>query len=81
MALAVHSIQDGNLKWLRRFLTLTFIFGAAFLGLKLLEYYLDTSDHLVPGFNFNPSKFAEPYHVELFFFLYFAMTGGEFTKS
>jgi len=47
----------------------------AFLGLKLVEYYLDTSDHLVPGFNFDPGKYAQPHHVELFLFLYFALTG------
>ena len=75
MALAVHSIQDGNQKKLRRFLVLTFLFGAAFLGLKLVEYYLDASDHLVPGLNFDPSKYAHPHHVELFLFLYFALTG------
>ena len=75
MALAVHSIQDGNQKKLQRFLVLTFLFGAAFLGLKLVEYYLDTSDHLVPGFNFDPGKYAQPHQVELFLFLYFALTG------
>jgi cytochrome c oxidase subunit 3 len=35
MALAVHSIQDGDREKLRRYLALTFTFGAAFLGLKL----------------------------------------------
>jgi cytochrome c oxidase subunit 3 len=75
MALAVHAIQDGNQKLLRRFLVLTFLFGATFLGLKLVEYYLDANDHLVPGFNFNPSEYAHPHQVEMFFFLYFAMTG------
>jgi cytochrome c oxidase subunit III len=43
--------------------------------LKITEYCLDTSGHLVPGFNFDPSEYAHPHHAELFLFLYFAMTG------
>ena len=75
MALAVHSIQDGESKKLRRYLIATFIFGACFLGLKFFEYYLDTSDHLVPWYNFEPAHYAHPQAVRLFLFLYFAMTG------
>lgn len=75
MALAVHSIQDGDSKKLRLFLILTFTFGAIFLGLKLSEYYLDTSDHLVPWYNFRPDEYAHPHEVKMFLFLYFAMTG------
>lgn len=75
MALAVHSIQDGDNKKLRAFLIATFCFGALFLGLKLFEYYLDTSDHLVPWYNFRPDEFVHPHQVKLFLFLYFAMTG------
>jgi cytochrome c oxidase subunit 3 len=58
MALAVRSAQDGEISMLRRYLVLTFLFGAAFLGLKLCEYYL-----------------LHPQAAELFFTLYFAMTG------
>ncbi|HEY1770772.1 MAG TPA: cytochrome c oxidase subunit 3 [Chthoniobacterales bacterium] len=75
MALAVHAIQDGNAKRLRAFLLATFVFGATFLGLKLLEYYLDTGDHLVPWYNFQPNEYSHPYAVKMFLFLYFAMTG------
>ena len=54
---------------------LTFCFGAAFLGLKLCEYYLDYREHLVPSVNFRASDFVHPHSAELFLFLYFAMTG------
>ena len=75
MALAVHSIEDGDSRKLRRFLVLTFVFGAAFLGLKMCEYYLDYREHLVPAVNFNPADFPHANAAEIFFFLYFAMTG------
>ena len=75
MALAVHSIEEGDLKKLRRFLELTFVFGAGFLGLKLTEYYLDYREHLVPTVNLNLAEFAHGNAVQMFLFLYFAMTG------
>jgi len=75
MALAVRAIQDGEQGKLRRFLALTFLFGASFLGLKLCEYYLDYREHLVPSVNFDPAHFTYPHSAELFLFLYFAMTG------
>ena len=75
MALAVHSIEDGDRQKLRTFLVLTFIFGAGFLSLKLCEYYLDYREHLVPTVNLNLAEFAHGNAVEMFLFLYFAMTG------
>ena len=75
MALAVHSIEDDDPKKLRRFLVLTFVFGAGFLGLKMCEYFLDYREQLVPSVNFNPSAFANANAAEIFLFLYFAMTG------
>jgi cytochrome c oxidase subunit 3 len=75
MALAVHSIDEGDQRKLRRFLILTFSFGATFLGLKLIEYYLDYREHLVPGLNLNPAEYTHPDQVQLFFFLYFCVTG------
>jgi cytochrome c oxidase subunit 3 len=75
MALAVHSIQDGDPAKLRRYLLLTFAFGAGFLGLKLCEYYLDYREHLVPSVNFDPTHFLHPRSAEIFLCLYFAMTG------
>ena len=78
MALAVHAIEDGDNKKLARFLVLTVIFGAGFLGLKLCEYGLDYREHLVPAVNFDPKGFENANAAELFLFLYFAMTGLHF---
>ncbi len=75
MALAIRSIEYGQQKKLRRFLALTFTFGAGFLGLKLCEYLLDYREHLVPAINFIPADFQHPGPAEIFLFLYFAMTG------
>ena len=75
MALAIHSIEEGDRRKLRRFLMLTFVFGAGFLSLKLSEYYLDYREHLVPTVNLNLAEFAHGNAVQMFLFLYFAMTG------
>jgi len=54
-------------------------FGSAFLGVKVIEYGDKIEHHLVPGANFEyHGEFIDrvnPRNVELFFFLYFAMTG------
>jgi cytochrome c oxidase subunit 3 len=75
MALAVYGSQVGSRKMLVGFLILTLLLGTAFLGIKFTEYYHKFEEHLVPG-----SSFAYPdpdarRQVELFFSLYFAMTG------
>src|SRR5437773_7957806 len=41
MALAVHAAQLGQRKVLMVFLAVTMILGAAFLGIKSVEYYQD----------------------------------------
>jgi cytochrome c oxidase subunit 3 len=48
--------------------------GAAFLGIKFYEYYLDYGKHLIPGLNFT-YKADEPPATQLFFLMYFFMTG------
>lgn len=55
-------------------LVITWVLGAVFLCLKFYEYYLTWKEAHVPGANFH---FAGPHlpQVELFMFLYFAMTG------
>ena len=74
MALAVRSAQLGARKPLVRFLILTLVLGALFLGIKFTEYYAKIEEHLVPGSNFN---YAGPLGraAEIFFSFYFAMTG------
>ncbi len=74
MALAVHSAQVGHRKSLLLFLVLTALFGTVFMGIKAVEYYHHYQDQLAPGVAFNyPGPLAG--QMELFFMLYFAMTG------
>jgi cytochrome c oxidase subunit III len=74
MALAVRSAQIGKHKALVRFLLLTIVLGAAFLGIKFTEYYLKFEEYLVPGSSFTyEGPLARP--AEIFFSFYFAMTG------
>ena len=74
MALAVHAAQTDNRRALIAFLILTMVLGAAFLGVKAYEYYGEFAEHHVPGFGF---QFEQEYfrHAQLFFSLYFMMTG------
>lgn len=72
MALAVRSAQLGARKPLVRFLILTLVLGALFLGIKFTEYYAKIEEHLVPGSNFS---YAGPLGraAQIFFSFYFAM--------
>ena len=49
MALAVHAAQEGKKQKVVLFLVLTMVFGAAFLGIKGVEYASKFEHHLVPG--------------------------------
>lgn len=72
MSLGVRAIQDGRQKALIFFLVFSIILGLSFLSLKGLEYHEHIVDHLFPGPDFNRQL---PYGVEMFFVLYFLMTG------
>jgi cytochrome c oxidase subunit 3 len=74
MALAVHAAQLGQRKLLMTLLILTMLLGAAFLGIKSVEYYHKFVEHHVPGagFQFEKEHFL---HAQIFFSLYFVMTG------
>lgn len=72
MALALRAIQDGHQVALRALLVVTIVLGMSFLALKGLEYSEHISDHLLPGSDFNRNL---PRQVEMFFLLYFLMTG------
>ena len=74
MALAVHAAQLGQRKALMLFLIVTMILGAAFLGIKSVEYYHKFAEHHVPGPDF---QFEQEHirHAQIFFSLYFVMTG------
>jgi cytochrome c oxidase subunit 3 len=74
MALAVHSAETDRRKSLITYLFLTIVLGLIFLGIKSFEYHAKFVEHLVPGslFKFEESQAAP---AEIFFSLYFAMTG------
>ncbi len=72
MALAVHAAQEGRNAALVRFLVLTVFLGCCFLGVKGLEYHEDLQEHLWPGPHF---KGGLPVQAQIFWFLYWAMTG------
>ena len=74
MALAVRAAQLGDRKQLVRLLLGTAVLGIGFMAVKGFEYHLDFSEHLVPGGHFQWQE-ADPATAELFFWLYFAMTG------
>ena len=73
MALADLAVKRNDRKWVRNHLVITWVLGALFIGIKLYEYYQKYVEHLIPGPAFH---FPEaPPQAQLFFFLYFAMTG------
>jgi cytochrome c oxidase subunit 3 len=74
MAMAVWAAQTGRRRLIGHMLVATLALGSVFLAVKYVEYSHKFHDHLVPGAHF---QLASPYadNVELFFALYFAMTG------
>jgi len=74
MALAVRAAQLTRRKPLIWFLLGTAFFGIVFMVVKGFEYHKDFVDHLVPGTAFQWHE-ANPQAAEIFFWLYFAMTG------
>ncbi len=72
MALAVRAAQEGKPKSVVRFLLLTILLGLCFLAVKGLEYHEDIQEHLWPGPHF---KAGLPVQAQMFWFLYWAMTG------
>jgi len=75
MALAVWSAQLGKRSGQLLFLGLTIGLGLVFLGIKAVEYSHKFEHHLVPGPNFLFESARDPQHAQLFFSLYFVMTG------
>jgi cytochrome c oxidase subunit 3 len=90
MALGVWAAEIRNKSLLVLFLILTTLFGFAFLGIKGVEYHEKWEKHHIPGANFDVSEFVNPaahglhekplapdmaQKTQIFFFLYFAMTG------
>jgi cytochrome c oxidase subunit 3 len=74
MALAVESARKGEKGALLALFGVTWILGAAFLGIEGWEYHTKFVKHLVPGSGFHFTG-SDPSSSELFFVLYFTMTG------
>jgi cytochrome c oxidase subunit III len=84
VVLAVWAAQTARRKLLIGSLLLTLALGFVFLGIKGIEYKEKFENHHVPGasFQFNnvkipghPDQYANPSHAEIYFALYFIMTG------
>jgi cytochrome c oxidase subunit 3 len=90
MALGVWASEVRKKGFLVLMLVLTTFFGLVFLGVKTVEYKEKYENHHIPGASFSIAQFVNPAgyglkeeplmpdmaeHTQLFFFLYFAMTG------
>jgi cytochrome c oxidase subunit 3 len=80
MALGVWAAQTGRRKLLALFLLATLFFGIVFLGVKAYEYHHHWLQHDVPGPGFqwldgNGQPAPDAREAQIFFSLYFAMTG------
>lgn len=83
VAMSIRAIKLGQRKLCVTLLLATLLFGFAFLGIKGKEWYDKFEEHHVPGTSFNaedivrkyPQLHVEPAPMQIFFSLYFAMTG------
>jgi cytochrome c oxidase subunit 3 len=84
MALAVRASQLRTRRPLLLWLVLTLVLGSAFLGIKAIEYTEEYHEKLIPGWNFQvpegdrptfEQQALKPGKMELFFVMYFFMTG------
>ena len=75
MALAVQASQTGERRLLMLFLVATMALGAVFLGTKAVEYAQKFTEHHVPGASFHFEDEALAANAQIFFSLYFVMTG------
>lgn len=87
MAMAVHSAGTGNRKKLILFLSITWLLGAAFLGIKAVEWGTDWKEGLIPGLNWTfyqhhgherealEAAGVGVHQVLMYFVIYFSMTG------
>jgi cytochrome c oxidase subunit III len=84
VVLAIWAAQTSRRALMIGMLVLTMLFGLTFLGIKGIEYRDKFVEHHVPGASFSfehvpipgqPDQYANPRHAEIFFALYFIMTG------
>ncbi len=78
MVMAVRAAQLGQQRAIVMFLILTLLFGGIFLGVKAYEWNEKFEEHHIPGqaaFHLDGVLPADQGHAQLFFSIYFAMTG------
>jgi cytochrome c oxidase subunit III len=84
VVLAIWAAQTSRRALLIAMLVLTMLFGLTFLGIKGIEYRDKFVEHHVPGASFSfdhvpipghPGEYANPAHAQIYFALYFIMTG------
>ncbi len=75
MALAVRAIATTDRRSGISSLLWTAALGTLFLLIKGVEYYLDLREQLVPGAGFRTAWSVDPSHAQMYFVLYFIMTG------
>ena len=84
VVIAVWAAQTARKMLLVAMLAVTMLFGLAFLGIKAVEYTQKFEEHHVPGASFSfaneplpghPGEYANPRHAQIYFSLYFIMTG------
>ncbi len=75
MALAVWAAQTDRRKATVWFILATILLGGVFLGVKVVEYGAKFEHHLVPGPEFHWPGPEKTESVQMFFNLYFLMTG------
>ena len=83
VALAIRAAQTNKRVQTVVMLVLTLVFGLAFLGVKAQEWHDKFVEHHVPGTTFHfegsmpghPEAKINPAHAQVFFSMYFAMTG------
>jgi cytochrome c oxidase subunit 3 len=78
MVMAVRAGQLGQQKMIVVFLILTLLFGGIFLGVKAYEWNEKFEEHHIPGmaaFHLDGVLPGDQGHAQLFFSIYFAMTG------
>jgi cytochrome c oxidase subunit 3 len=84
VVLAVKAAHDGHRKQVMAYMVATILLGLTFLGIKGYEYNDKFREHHVPGSSFSFTESFDdngkhipinPKEAELFFSIYFAMTG------
>jgi cytochrome c oxidase subunit III len=84
VVLAIWAVQTSRRTLLLASLALTLLLGCTFLGIKAIEYHDKFVEHHVPGPSFSfdnvpvpghSGQVANPRHAEIYFALYFIMTG------